>query len=433
MVWDEIFGDVELTKVETELTAAPEFNKIKGITQLGLVYLAPQFSSAQHTRYDHSIGVLHLANKAGAHLSLSKDQLTALRLAALLHDVGHGPFSHFSEKILGWLGLNIKHEEISAKIVRTSPNINRIWKKRRSELPDKNLIADIISKRPIENAAILSKILSNDIDVDRIDYLLRDLKFTGLGYSLNCDRLIQGLTSIKINNKKVIDTAIKEDYIADANSLLLSRILLRQHVYYEPIHRAAEVLIFNCLKETMERGGPSRFNNIDAKELQNKLFEMDDSALLYELMSASSKNQKLITEIKQGKFYDFSMTLKWRQVSPYLQDKVIESEKRSKPLEENLKLCNEIRGELSDHLSMDLDEIFVDIPELERLEEASMKVFTTRKEIIRLEDFSAIARSLKDAYREVWSLLVFIRSENAKKLDFNKMRKKINSYFSEYR
>jgi hypothetical protein len=426
VVWDDVFyEEVKLTKMETELTLTPEFNRIKGITQLGLVYLAPQFPSAQHTRYNHSIGVLHLANKAGIHFSLNEEQITALRIAALLHDIGHGPFSHFSEKILGWLGVNVKHEDVSARIIKKSSNIGKIWRKY-ANLPNRDLIADIISKKP-SDYPILNKILSNDIDIDRIDYLLRDLKFTGLGYSLNCDRLIHGLTPIVCNT----DTAIKEDYTTDVNSLLLSRVLLRQHVYYEPIHRAAEVLIFDSLQKTMKEKGNSTFNNLKPNELERKLFEMNDGAFLFELGNASKENQQLIKEIKQGKVYDFHLTLKWRQLSPYLQDEIINNE--SKPFKENFKLSNKIRQGLSGYLRINQDEIFVDIPKLERLEEASMKVFTVDNKIMRLEDFSALARSLKDVYREVWSMLVFIRSKRKEKINFKNIEENIRSFFSSWR
>jgi len=421
LVWDTIFGEIELTKEESELASTPQINRINKIYQLGLVYLAPAFSSAQHTRYDHSLGVLYLANKAGKHLSLTEEQIQALRLAALLHDIGHGPFSHFSEKIMGWLGKDVKHEEISADIVEKSQDIKEVWNK--YNLPDRSLIANIIRKKPSSDP-ILDKILSHDIDVDRIDYLLRDLRYTGLGYSINHERLLQGFTKtyVHIMSRKEQDIAINEDYVTDANFLLLARVMLRPRVYYEPIHRAAEILIFDCLKQTMSKSGNSAFNSINVDGLKDKLFKMDDGAMISELEKASPENRKLINDIKKGRIWDLpGITLGWRRLSPYLQDEIIEKDTKSaKPLQELINFSKRMSEELSSHLSARLstkinsDEIFIDIPRLERLEEASMKVLTDKDKVMRLEDFSPLASSLKEAYKELWSLLVFIRTKDGK-------------------
>jgi len=436
LVWDHVFfKEIDLTREESELTSTPEVNRIKRITQLGLVYLAPQFSSAQHTRYDHSLGVLYLANKAGEYLSLATEQMMALRLAALLHDVGHGPFSHFSEKILGWLGMDVKHEETSAHIVRDSPNIGKIWQKY-GNLPDRGFIADVISRKP-SNDPILDKILSNDIDVDRIDYLLRDLKFTGLGYSLDYERLIQGLakTNVRTAGRTRIDTAVKEDYVTDANFLLLARVMLRPHVYYEPVHRAAEILIFNCLQQAMVEGGNSEFNLMGKDELKNKLFfKMDDSAMISELEKSSSENYRLINEIKQGKVYDFHICLKWRELSAYLHDEILKKETEPLGFKKLWDFANEIRRDLPTYLNRQIgsNEIFVDIPKLGRLEEASMKVLVSDGKLMRLEDFSPLASSLKEAYKELWSLLVFVRLKNKREIHFKDVEDRIRRYFSEW-
>ncbi len=99
IIIEPVHGDIGLSKLETELIDTPTFQRLKGIKQLGFAHMV--YPSAKHTRFEHSLGVMHIMNRVIGNTSedFSKEDIQKLRIAALLHDVGHYPYSHVMEKI----------------------------------------------------------------------------------------------------------------------------------------------------------------------------------------------------------------------------------------------------------------------------------------------------------------------------------------------
>ncbi|MDI6655252.1 MAG: HD domain-containing protein, partial [Candidatus Hydrothermarchaeota archaeon] len=114
---DSIHGDIFLTQVEVEIVDTLEFQRLRRLKQLGMTYLV--YPSANHTRFEHSLGALHLAGRVADKLGLSGEDKKKIRIAALLHDIGHGPLSHTSEALLECY-LNKSHEKITRSIVESS-------------------------------------------------------------------------------------------------------------------------------------------------------------------------------------------------------------------------------------------------------------------------------------------------------------------------
>ena len=163
-----------------QLLDCPEVQRLRRIHQLGVSYFT--YPGADHSRLSHSLGVLHLCQEALRHLeTLTQDaQADAARhpllAAALVHDVGHGPFSHLFEPCL-----DIKHEIWSCNIIRsTESKVHQVLQDIDSHLPER--VAALVEKNNFTPALWQKNLLASQLDVDRLDYLRRDSLFTGAGY-----------------------------------------------------------------------------------------------------------------------------------------------------------------------------------------------------------------------------------------------------------
>jgi uncharacterized protein len=165
-----------------ELLDCPEVQRLRKIHQLGVSYLT--YSGADHNRLSHSLGVLHLMQQALHNIKSRYDDehvnrgRAPLLAAALIHDVGHGPFSHLFEPCLG-----IDHEEWSKKIVLSEDSDMRVNKTlRRVDRTLPQIVAELIDKDNYDHPPWMKYLLSSQLDMDRLDYLRRDSLFTGAGY-----------------------------------------------------------------------------------------------------------------------------------------------------------------------------------------------------------------------------------------------------------
>ena len=183
---DPIHSEINLNsqdKVEDlliQLIDAREMQRLRWIRQLGTGWFT--YHGAEASRFQHSIGTMHIARKIfsqiEAQIQASEEEIEEYRLlvlvAALLHDIGHGPFSHSCEDIL-----DVKHEYFSHKVILDpKTEVNKILKSFETKLPEK-VSAVLAKKYPVK---FLSNIVSSQIDCDRLDYLLRDSHFTGTNY-----------------------------------------------------------------------------------------------------------------------------------------------------------------------------------------------------------------------------------------------------------
>ena len=155
----------------------PQFQRLRRIKQLGLISLI--YPGATHTRFEHSIGTMNLGSKLSEELDLSNDEIELIRASALLHDIGHGPFSHVSEGVL-----SVPHEELT-KYVITKTSMKDLLE----EKFDVSKIVNIVNGK-----GYLGPIVSGELDVDRMDYLLRDSHNTGVAYGvIDYERIISNL------------------------------------------------------------------------------------------------------------------------------------------------------------------------------------------------------------------------------------------------
>lgn len=200
-IWDSVWGQIELTDEEWELINTPAFQRLRRIHQLAMTMLV--FPGATHTRFEHSLGTLHVAGRIGrrlVHLAelgesdlFSAEDARIVRLAALLHDIGHGPFSHVADPFLN-ATRDHGHEWIGAMAVATLPELRDVVD---AKAPGTSVeIAHLLLARGARS--VRRDIVSGPTDADKIDYLLRDSHHTGVrGGHFDHDYLIDQLIAIE--------------------------------------------------------------------------------------------------------------------------------------------------------------------------------------------------------------------------------------------
>ncbi len=236
-------ADDRLGKLVVNLIDTAEFQRLRRIRQLGLAHFA--YQGAEHSRFTHSLGAYHLATRLLERLAgkydISAEDAAAVRLAALLHDVGHGPFSHVVEKIL-----DFHHEEFSKEAILSSDTeIGRALREYSRSLPEK--LAAVIGGdfHPLA----LSQIVSSQLDVDRMDYLLRDSLMTGVKYGVfDLEWVLKSLEIDEEHDRLYISAPgiyAVEDY-------LQSRYYMYRQVYFHRTLRAAEAVLQSLLRRALQ-------------------------------------------------------------------------------------------------------------------------------------------------------------------------------------
>ena len=272
------------------------------------------YPGAQHTRFEHSLGVLHIASMAGESLHskelMSNEDVQNIRFAALLHDIGHGPFSHLFEEVLQRKKQN--HEEIGKQIILKSE------------------IGDIISKsgydkKLIHNLAVgqskmqyLNEIVSGALSADMMDYLLRDGYFTGAEHAkIDHHRLTHSLDVYK--NKLALDSSA----LVNFETMMISRFQMFKAVYFHKTVRAGEVMML----EAMSLAG----NELGLSSLKiDEYVKLTDEVVLEKLMSLPETNsdlkaaKKIATDYQDRKLFKcvFERSLTGKSLSKKRQDEL---------------------------------------------------------------------------------------------------------------
>ncbi|REK69208.1 HD domain-containing protein [Paenibacillus paeoniae] len=264
-----------------ELINTKEFQRLRRIRQLGTTYLT--FHGAEHSRFSHSLGVYEITRRIISQFERhgypdwpTEERLVSL-CAALLHDVGHGPFSHSLEEIF-----DTDHEVWTCHILLGDTDINKVLRQVSDDFPDQ--VAAVIQKTYPK--PIVVSLISSQMDADRMDYLLRDAYFTGVNYgTFDLERILRVLRPYQ---GKIV---VKESGMHAVEHYLMSRYQMYWQIYFHPVTRSSEIIlrqIFRRAQELNEQGYAFRWMSGPLKQLLNNTLQLDDYLKLDEPLAQTA-------------------------------------------------------------------------------------------------------------------------------------------------
>lgn len=278
---DPIHGLIEYNPTEEKLINTRVFQRLRNVKQLALAsYVYP---GAHHTRFEHCIGAMHLAGKVAKtqKVNLNKDATRIVRLAALLHDIGHGPFSHVSEQILEKYSPEEVVKKYHADNAHELMSIMLI-----SHKTIKNIIGDDVTEvtKLLQkgNRSVEKDVVSGPLDVDKLDYLQRDSYFAGVRYGVfDLDKVIESLTPVSIS-RDTVTLGISEEGLYAVEQLLLAKYHMNVQVYRHRVRRITDAMLVRGIELAHDEGLSEikgLFSICDSDEYINSYINYNDEVL----------------------------------------------------------------------------------------------------------------------------------------------------------
>ena len=285
-----------------------EFQRLRRIHQMGTSYQV--YHTAEHSRFSHSLGVYEIIRRMvyevrGLDDYLSEYEQITIMLAGLCHDLGHGPFSHFFESII-----KPNHEKISAKILLEDSDIHSVLIRYDEDLPN-NIVAVLNHTHPNK---VLTRMISSQLDADRMDYLLRDAYFTGTSYGhFDLERILRTL--------RVVDhqLVVKESGVHSVEDYIMARYHMYWQVYYHPTSRSIEAILyafFNRLKDLMNEDHSYcvkypmfKFISNEGEITIQEHYKLDETSCFYGFQCAQEDEDTILSDfahrIIERKLFDY--------------------------------------------------------------------------------------------------------------------------------
>jgi HD superfamily phosphohydrolase len=392
LVRDPIHGDIKLTDFFVEILDAIELQRLYNIKQLGLAHLV--FPGAHHTRLEHCLGAYYLASKVADVLKLPAEERLHISCAALLHDIGHGPFSHTLEsnliKIFG-----VDHVDLTEKLILGQYDVVQPTEKAYIQSQrvidiletfsvDKKQIIDIIRGRST-NKSYLTHMLNSTVDVDQLDYLIRDAYYTGVAYGMvDVDRLTQTL--------RIVDKTLVVDRkgVGSVENILVARGLMYSSVYFHKTVRIAELMLSKAL-ENLENPEPFEF------------FRMTDSEIMNSLKEMGSFQNEIITRLKYRRLFKQAYAVSFNDLDESEQTRLREFD--------TVEVRRTKEQELEDAFGIPPGHVIVDVPHQEllrtepRLNKTDIGIYDNGT-IRSLDEFTPVAGAIRSRVAPDWALMV---------------------------
>jgi len=371
MIKDPVHGDIEVDDPIRLLLDTPALQRLRMIRQLGFSFLV--YPGANHTRFEHALGTMHLATRLCNHLALDRDDSLLLRASALLHDIGHGPFSHAIEPLM---------ESICG---HGHDDVNDLLKE-----PSSASALAATGLDPGEVAAViggnhrLSGAIHGELDVDRMDYLHRDAHYTGVPYgAVDSHRIIR--STVLTPSGLILD----DSGVQAAESLLVARTLMRPAVYFHHVSRIAERMFLIAADEHCVSGGDPE-----------RLVAMDDSECLQAFReSESGITRELIHRLMTRNLYKRAVYVGVGSIN------------RARIPQPDFRTSFTLAEEIASHAGVAAHEVCVDIPHFPS--DMVMGVLVrNRHDIVSLDEISPLIRGMNEIRRSQWRLGVYCPGEH---------------------
>ena len=373
VIRDPMWDSIRVDSTAMRIIDTPEFQRLRYIRQLGFAHLV--YPGATHTRFDHALGVYHLAGLAVRELRERSEvpedvwkDVELIPYAALLHDIGHYAFSHALEELEAGQ-LPGDHEQISARFFE-SPGLKKTLAPLGPGASER--IFQLIRGT---SSAPLRGLVSGSLDIDKMEYLRRDARFCGVPYGeVDVGRLLQGMILLEDPETGKWELGVHEKAIASLESLLFAKYQMFRNVYWHHAVRAATVLYKRIVEEAVS------IELIDPEELVGPT----DERLLYEIERRAMEKDDSTSECIVGRWLPALRTrdLPKRAVeltAADLEGRVIEDWALT---ETSMK--RGVEDQLARELELERGEVFIDVPQKERMFQLNILVKRRSGEVQRL-------------------------------------------------
>ena len=341
---DPIHGYIYSTELERKIIDTSTVQRLRRIRQLAGCHLV--YPGGQHSRFEHVIGCMYLAGKVGDVLSskqsgFGRDKIEKLRIAALLHDVGHGPFSHMFEEVMA-TKTEFTHEDMTRRIIRETEIGDILEKNGFSKLE----MSDLAIGKSRSEKRFVNDVIGGGLSVDIMDYLLRDSYFTGVEYGkVDIHRIINSFEVVKDK------LSISQAALFAFEALMIARYEMFRAVYFHRTVRAAELMIIKSMTLA------DKALQLTDLSLENYL-SLTDEVTLHRIATLDVGNDK---ELKLAK--SLAIGYQSRQLLKCVFEKTVQRRDKFLASIFNQKSFREqLSAQIAEKAKVDQSEVYVDVP-----------------------------------------------------------------------
>ncbi len=420
---DPVHNFIELNDEEQRIVSAPIFQRLRGIRQLALASLV--YPGALHTRFDHSLGVMHLAGQMATALELGPDDIRPVRQSALLHDIGHGPFSHVSEYVLERYADRTKlksdqkkekiHELVTGLMIQNDEDLI----KHLGQYTCESIVRLLASGH---REPILRQIVSGPLDADKQDYLLRDSYFCGVNYGIfDHHQLHRSLRSVQQADQHGHELMIRSDGVHAVEQFVLAKYYLTTNVYRHKVRLITDQMIVRAIVLGIDVDKINALRELyafdNSPEFAKRYTKWDDARFLKEFgydgtdgkcktMLNRLIQRDLLKRVFSGKPSDFKDESREQLLTLVKQDSDVEFQQKRDILRRRIE--KQIAEIVAKTVGMEIDPDFLiyhafdikSVKEMSRNDEASILVQGPQGQPIPFEQASALFRSIDEGFNE---------------------------------
>ena len=385
---DPVHGYVFMSNIEKDIIDSKPMQRLRRIKQLSGAYFT--YPGAEHSRFSHSLGVMHLAGILGKHLEelgyIDEEDVQKIRVAGLLHDVGHGPFSHVYEEVLNKYR-NITHEDLAQWLIKESELKDILGKYGYSP---EEMAKLAIGRADLGKKSFINQVIASQFDVDIMDYLVRDSYFAGVEYgNVDVIRLI--------NSLDVIDDVLAMDVttLYALETFVIARYEMFKAVYFHRTVRAAEVMIIRAMDYANETLKLTSFKTPE------DYLALDDSSVLLRLLSLKGTRDR-----KMGVAYELTEMYNDRRLFKCVHETIVHhrSEFFTSVMSRD-EVRNQIAKEVGEKAGVSKEYIIIDVPTVPSVpyyplqgKPSDIPVFQKHpdgsKELRRISEYSQLVNTL---------------------------------------
>lgn len=379
---DPVHGYVYITENEKKLIDSYPVQRMRRLRQLaGSEYVYP---GANHTRFEHCLGVMYLAGRVAENHNLSRvvsdEETEMIRVSGLLHDVGHGPFSHVFEQLL-IKNLEKTHEDITSWIIEKSELGDNIGK---MGLNPQDVSKLAVGKLQKPGKAFWDQIISSAVDVDKQDFIVRDTYHTGAEYGfIDVFRLVHALDVLGEN------LAVEVGALSALEAFIIARIESFKSIYFHRVGRAAQIMLAMAMEQANEELGLTAFTTPE------EYLEMDDNTVWAKLKQ-SQMSKKIIADLECRRLLKCAYERTFYEKDAMVSN-IFGSEASRR----------QMQGEIAKEAGVNMDALIIDVPTVPSvpyhhavlMESMEIPVFNRsqagKKTLLRLSEISKIFETLK--------------------------------------